>query len=165
MKQDSTSYEFNFIIPTGITGPTGPNNLLESLITSEYENIDIAGTLSVLKSTILPQNSNVFRAESDHIKIDEAGYYEFTLSGCLSESTAINRATLTLRTKVQTSTSSNNLIIVRLNPGSSKMYFSYTKVGRYSVIQNVSLIFSKTSDSDASLEDVKLMIQKLPWTI
>ena len=159
------SYILDFVIPDGPTGPTGPSNFSEPLIFTNYNASDTSGILSIRNSLILPNNSNIFRTSADYIFIDERGFYEFTVSGYLTESTNFNNTSLILKTAVQNGTVSNNLITIRLNNNKSESYFSYTKIGKYGYLQKVALIFNKTNDSDARISEINLTIKKMPWSL
>ena len=159
------SYILDFVIPDGPTGPTGPSNFSEPLIYSNFNSSNTSGMLSIHNSFILPNNSDVFRNSSDYIYIEKKGYYEFTVSGYLAESTNFNNTSLILKTAVQNGTVSNNLITIRLNNNKSESYFSYTKIGKYGYLQKVALIFNKTNDSDAHISEINLTIKKMPWSL
>lgn len=163
MEQLHNSYILDFVIPDGPTGPTGPSNLLESQIYTNYNTSNTSGMLSIRNSLILPNNSNVFSKSDDYIYINEKGYYEFTVSGYLTESTNSNNTSLILKTAVQSGTVTNNLITVRLN-NKGESYFSYTRIGKYGYLQKVSLILNKTNGSDAHISEINLTIKKLPWS-
>lgn len=164
MEQLHNSYILDFVIPDGPTGPTGPSNFLESQIYTNYNTSNTSGMLSIRNSLILPNNSNVFRESGNYIYIDEMGYYEFTISGYLAESTNSNNTSLILKTTMQNEAATNNLITIRLNNSKSESYFSYTKVGKYGSLQKVSLILNKTNGSDAHISEINLTIKKMPWT-
>lgn len=157
------SYILDFVIPDGPTGPIGPSNYLEPQIYTNYNASSTSGMLSIRNSFILPNNSNVFRKADDYIYIDEMGYYEFTVSGYLSESTNSNNTSLILKTTMQNEAATNNLITIRLNNSKSESYFSYTRIGKYGSLQKVSLILNKTNDSDAHINEINLIIKKMPW--
>ena len=116
--------------------------------------------LSIRDSLILPNNSNVFRKSGDYVLIEEKGYYEFTISGYLTESTNSNNTTLILKTAVQIGIVTNNFITIRLNNNKSKSYFSYTKTGKYGYLQKICLILNKTNASDAHISEINLTIIK-----
>ena len=164
MKNDNNSYALNLVLPAGPTGPTGPSNLLDSKIFATYNDSDMPGNLSIQSTLTVPSNSNIFVPYTDQININENGYYEFTISGYLTESTKPSTTSLVLKTSTQNDSATNNLIIVRLNNYQIENYFSYTKVGKYGFSQKVTLLFNKDASSDAHISDVSLAIKKIPWT-
>lgn len=157
------SYILDFVMPDGPTGPTGPSNFLESQIYTNYNTSSTSGMLSIRNSLILPHNSNVFREDANYIYIDEMGFYEFTVSGYLTESTNYNNTSLILKTAMQNGSATNNLIIIRLNNSKSESYFSCKKIGKYGSLQKVSLLLDKTNGSDAQINEINLSIKKMPW--
>lgn len=157
------SYELNFVLPKGLEGPTGPSNIMDSLISANYNDANIACDLSIKDFLIFPNSSEIFQSFNDYININQSGIYEFTISGYLKETTTPSRTSLVLKTNIQNLTKFNNLITVTLNNNKKESYFSYTKVGRYSTLQKVTLIFDKSETSDAYLKDVCLIIKKIPW--
>ncbi len=157
------SYILDFVVPDGPTGPVGPSNFLETQIYTTYNTSNTSGMLSIRNSLILPNNSNVFRESGSYIYIDEIGYYEFTVSGYLAESTNSNNTSLILKTSMQNEAATNNLITIRLNNRKSESYFSYTRIGKYGSLQKVSLILNKANNSDAHISEVNLTIKKMPW--
>lgn len=163
MKSFNSSYELDFVIPEGPPGPVGPTNFSEPQIFTNYNASDTSGILSIRNSLILPNNSNIFRTSADYIFIDERGFYEFTVSGYLKESTNYNNASLILKTTMQNEAATNNLITIRLNNGKSESYFSCKRIGKYGSVQKVSLILNKTNDSDAQISEINLSIKKMPW--
>lgn len=157
---NTSTYILDFTIPQGPTGPTGLNNSIDAGIFANYDNKNTSGVLSI-KDSFFPTNiSNIFRAYSDYININQAGCYEFTISGYLFESQNFNNASLILRTNIQNQTRRNDLITVRLNSNKNESYFSYTKIGKYSTLQKVSLIFNKEENSDAYVSQITLIIKK-----
>lgn len=162
MKPFNSSYELDFVIPKGLPGPIGPTNFSEPQIFTNYNASDNSGMLSIRNSLILP-HSNVFREDANYIYIDEMGFYEFTVSGYLTESTNYNNTSLILKTAMQNGSATNNLIIIRLNNSKSESYFSCKKIGKYGSLQKVSLLLDKTNGSDAQINEINLSIKKMPW--
>lgn len=165
MESLHNSYILDFVIPDGPTGPTGPSNFLEPQIYTNYNASNTSGMLSIRNSLVLPNNSNLFRKSGNYIYINEIGYYEFTVSGYLAESTNSNNTFLILKTAMQNDALTNNLITIRLNNGKSERYFSYTRIGKYGTLQKVSLILNKATDSNAHINEINLTIKKMPWAI
>ena len=169
MKIYYKNYYLNVFLSAGPTGPTGPSNLLDSKIFATYNDSDMPGNLSIQSTLTVPSNSNIFVPYTDQININENGYYEFTISGYLTESTKPSTTSLVLKTSTQNDSATNNLIIVRLNNYQIENYFSYHLATRktqtkYGFSQKVTLLFNKDASSDAHISDVSLAIKKIPWT-
>ena len=169
MIENNDEYRLEFIIPVGPTGPTGPQgsigpmNNLNPIIFIDYDDTTIYNvSLPILNTTILYDTQNIFTIQSGLIYINQPGYYIFTVSGNLKEQSDQD-STLILRTRIRDGTAFKDLITVKLNTGEFTKYFTYTKLGFYSVPQAILVILNKRQNSGASLENVTLIIQKISY--
>lgn len=156
-----TEYTLNFVIPMGSTGPvgpTGPVNLI-SIISMHYDNTTSAGIVPIssrLDNLILPSNSNIFIVNTNEIVINEDGYYEFSFYGLLTDNTATNpKANLAL--KIDTT----SLITINLSPETNELYFSRTLITKCNSTQKITIEFNKQNASNASVENIYLLVKKL----
>lgn len=157
-------YQLNFIIPMGATGPKGelgPMNNNAKEIAIFYNNQNNSGNLEILDSINLSGQS-IFYTVDNYIFFDVSGNYDFTISGHLRESSTFSGCSIIVRTNIQNKpTVTNDLIHIQLSNGQEEKYFLVERIGRYSVPQRVTILFNKNNDSDASVENLQLIIKKL----
>ena len=170
MNEYNIDYTINFVLPIGSTGPTGPigstgmigpiaNQNLDSSIFVKYQNHIENSALLILDYSIFPSDTNVFSTNGNDVTIDVTGYYEFTIYGILKKTT--NQEVI-MYLQTRNTTKSNRLITIKLPAAENQIYFSQTRIGTYSTLQKVSIILDKPSNSDASAENIYMVIKKLP---
>ncbi len=152
-------YVLDFIIPQGPIGPTGPASVT-AIVSIHYRNETANGLLTISDNNhnvVLPTNTNIFTLNNNEIIINEDGYYEFLFSGVLKESTSSTKAYVEL--KVGT----DYLATIQLSDGMNEMSFSKTYLLQSDTVKPVTIILNKAGDSNASVENVYLLIKKFSF--
>jgi len=160
--QANSEYILDFVLPIGETGPTGPTGPagISAIMYTDFANTSTAGILQTSSPKKLPNNTNIFLINNNRITLNESGCYELAISGRLRETLSSTNAVLAIQIEVN-GTQSDFLEITLQNVG--EIYFVQQKMLSITTPQNVSVIFRKTSSSDASLENVFFDIKKFPY--
>ena len=171
MNSKQSYYILDFVIPIGPTGPSGPTgpqglqgptgpSTIEAITYTEYRNTSTSENIIISKNTSMPNTLNIFTITSESITIHVSGLYEFTFCGLLKENNTNYQADITLTTSDQ-----NPFIIIELPQNMKTMYFSQSKIGKFNTPQTITIHFNKASNSDASAENIYLIIKKLALDI
>ena len=167
---NNSEYILDFVLPRGkiglqgVEGPTGPINPLEPMAFIKFRDSVKATNLEISDNFIFSNNNiNIFNIEPNYIILNEPGYYEFTISGVLTEQKKSNRAKVLLESKNEDNSEIDYIISIYLSDRKEELYFSYTRIRKYNVSRKVMINFNKTTDSNASVQDVNLIIKKLPF--
>ena len=111
-------YKLDFVIPKGSCG-------LESILFANYQE-NQKGMLPIINYDTLPKPTTIFTIANDEIALNEAGFYEITLSGKLSKNG--QSAILSLEMVDYDTSVMENIITVELITNafqSSTMFFSH----------------------------------------
>ncbi len=158
MNLDS-DYTLDFIIPEGPTGPVGPIGITAIFYTN-LENTSSVGYLTLVRTTIVPSNTNLFTYTNNTILLNEVGYYEISFSGRLKEAGSNTTAFVIIKT--EDNGVEENFMTISLD-NSQEIYFSQTKILKANSSVRLVIEFSKISTSNGILENANLIIKKFPY--
>ena len=145
-------YKLDFVIPKGSCG-------LESILFANYQE-NQKGMLPIINYDTLPKPTTIFTIANDEIALNEAGFYEITLSGKLSKNG--QSAILSLEMVDYDTSVMENIITVELITNafqSSTMFFSQTKILQIDAIKNLRVYL--TSNDTAFTNQLNITIKKI----
>lgn len=145
-------YKLDFVIPKGSCG-------LESILFANYQE-NQKGMLPITTHDTLPNPTNAFTVVNNEIALNEAGFYEITLSGKLSKNA--QSATLYLEMVDYNTSVMENIITVELTTNafqSSTMFFSQTKILQIDTVKSLRVYL--TSNDSASTNQLNITIKKI----
>lgn len=152
------NYILDFVIPVGATGPTGPTGI-SSIAYTNFQNTSTAGILQFANPQILPADSDTFRTNNHRITLHTVGFYEFTISGVLRDSSPSNSS---IAIQIEDNGTQSDFLVITLQ-NEEEIYFSQTKILSITVAQDVAVVLRKSNGSNASIENVSLIIKKFPY--
>lgn len=141
--------------PQGNIGPTGPT-MIKAILSLDYTNTSTSGNVPIASTNrvLIPNNESVFSFNTNEITLNEDGFYEFSIFGKLKETTTPKTVELILKIE------NTDFASFTLTSDENELYFSSIRFKQCNRGNRILIEFNKASNSNASCEQVYLIIKK-----